>query len=135
MDSKKDFIFIEGLETRCVIGIFDWERKIKQRVRMDLLIRTDVRRVAQRDRIEEAINYKEMAKRILRETQKTRFQLVESLAQFIANLCLKEFKLREITVRVSKPGAIRGAKNVGVEVTRRRRSDSRRGGAPPSRVR
>ena len=118
MDSKKDFIFIEGLETRCVIGIFDWERKVKQRVTIDLKIPTDTRRASRSDRIEDAINYKAIAKRILRETQKSRFQLVESLAESIATLCLKEFKLRWISVRVSKPGAIRGSKNVGVEITR-----------------
>lgn len=122
MDSKKDIIFVEGLETRCVIGIFDWERKVRQRVRIDLEILTDTHRAAKRDRIEDAVNYKAIVKRILRETQKTRFRLVESLAEFIARLCLKEFHLREVTVRVSKPGAIRGAKNVGVRISRRKPS-------------
>ena len=118
MPPKKDFIFIEGLQTRCVIGIFDWERKIRQKVLIDLTFPTDVRRAARRDRIEDALNYKALAKRVLRETQKTRFHLVESLAEFVASLCLKEFGLPEVTVRISKPGAVRGSKNVGVEITR-----------------
>ena len=120
MDSKKDFIFIEGLEARCVIGIFDWERKVRQKVRIDLKIPTDARRASRNDRIEDATNYKAIAKRILHETKKSHFQLVESLAESIAALCLKEFKLDWVSVRVSKPGAIRGSKDVGVEIVRRR---------------
>lgn len=120
MDKKRDLIFIEGLESRCIIGIFDWERKIKQKIVIDLSFPTEVRRVAKQDRIEDAINYKAISKRLLQEIPKTRFKLVESLAEFIAQLCLKEFHLSEVTVRLSKPGAIRGSRNVGVEVTRRR---------------
>ena len=120
MDTKKDWIFIEGLEARCVIGIFGWERRIKQKVRIDLEILTDARRAARRDRVEDTINYKVVSKRVLYETQKSRFRLVESLAEFISALLLKEFKFREATVRISKPGAIRGARNVGVQITRRR---------------
>ena len=115
---SRDCIFLEGLETRCIIGIFDWERKIKQKILIDLEIPADVRRAAKGDRIADALNYKALAKRILSETSKTRFQLVESLAEFIAHLCLREFKIREVTVRVSKPGAIRNARNVGIVITR-----------------
>ncbi|MBI4115269.1 MAG: dihydroneopterin aldolase [Candidatus Omnitrophica bacterium] len=118
MNSNKDRIFLEGLEARCVIGIFDWERKIKQRVLIDFEILTDAKRSAKRDNIKAAIDYKTLTKRVLSEVPKTRFKLVESLAEFIADLCLKEFGVREITVRVSKPGAIRGARNVGVQITR-----------------
>jgi dihydroneopterin aldolase len=129
MDSKRDFIFVEGLQTRCVIGIFDWERKVRQTVRINLEIPTDVGRAAKRDRIRDAVNYKAISKRVLAETKKSRFLLVESLAEFIAGLVLREFKLREVTVRVSKPGAIRGAKDVGVQVTR----TSLRGGRRPTK--
>lgn len=122
MNSKVDFIFLEGLKTRCVIGIFDWERKIKQTIWIDLQFPTDAGRSARRDRIEDAVNYKNIAKLILREVPKTRFRLIESLAVFIADRCLKEFGLGEITVRISKPGAIRGARNVGTQITRRRSS-------------
>ena len=120
MSQKKDFIFLEGLETRCVVGIFDWERKIKQKIRVDLIISVDVRRAAKRDRIEDTVNYKAIAKRLLYEIPRTRFHLVESLAEFIATLCLKEFGLSEVSVKLSKPGAIRSADNVGIQITRRR---------------
>ena len=120
MDSRKDSIFIEGLQTRCVIGIFDWEKRVKQKVLIDLEILTDARGAARRDRVEDTLNYKKVVKFLLARVQKTRFSLVESLAEFIARLALKEFNLRQITVRISKPGAIRGAKNVGVQITRKR---------------
>lgn len=122
MDSKGDFIFLEGLETRCVIGIFGWERKVKQKIWIDLKIPTDTHRASRHDRIDDATNYKDVAKFLLGEIPKTRFRLVESLAEHIADRCLNKFGLKAITVRISKPGAIRGAKNVGVEITRRKRS-------------
>ena len=129
MPRKKDFIFLKGLETRCVIGIFDWERRVRQRILIDLAIPIDARRAARHDRIADAVNYKAVAKRLLQAVPKTRFQLVESLGEFVAGLCLKEFGLREVTVRLSKPGAIRGAENVGIEITRKKgqRSSPRRG--------
>lgn len=120
MNRKRDWIFLEGLEARCVIGIYDWERKIRQKVQIDLELATDARRGARYDRVRDTVNYKAVAKRILQEIQKTRFRLVESLAEFIAKILLKEFKFKELTVRVSKPSAIRGARTVGVQITRRR---------------
>ena len=118
----KDRIFIEGLQTRCLIGIFDWERKVKQKILIDLEFSADARRASKRDRVEDTVNYKDIAKLLLREIPKTRFQLVESLAEFTAGLCLQKFDLEEITVRVSKPGAIRGSKNVGIQIIRKRKN-------------
>ena len=119
-EKKRDRIFVEGLETRSIIGIFDWERRVKQRVLVDFEIVTDTRRAARFDRVEKTVDYKAMSKWILREVPKTRFRLVESLAEHIARSCLKKFNLKEMTVRVCKPGAIRNSRNVGVEITRRR---------------
>lgn len=120
MPKKPDRIFIEALETRCLIGIFDWERKVKQKILIDLEFPADAAKASRRDRIEDTINYKAMAKLLLKEIPKTRFKLVESLAEFIAQLCIKHFHLPEITVRISKPGAIRNSQNVGVVITRKR---------------
>lgn len=121
MDKKRDWIFLHELETRCVIGIFDWERKVNQTVKIDLEIPLDVRRAAKTDHVKDTVNYKAVAKRILSEVPKSRFQLVESLAEFIARLLLEEFRFKEVTVRVAKPGAIRNSKTVGVQITRRLR--------------
>ena len=121
-----DRIFLEGLEVRCVIGIFGWERGVKQKICIDLEFPADARRAAATDSIADTVNYKEIAKLLLREIPKSRFQLIESLAEFIAGLCLQKFNLSQISVRVSKPGAIRGSKNVGVFITRKRISKSRK---------
>lgn len=118
MNGKKDFIFLHGLETRCIIGIFEWERKIRQKVLIDLEFPVDGAAAARADRIESTFNYKALAKRLLADIPKTRFRLIETLAEFIAQLCLKNFQIREIKVRVSKPGAIRSAENVGIEIIR-----------------
>lgn len=117
----KDKIFLEALEVRCVIGIFDWERKTRQKILIDLELPADIRKAARRDRIKDTIDYKRIAKRTAEFASKSRFYLIETLAERLAGLLLKEFRISELKVRVSKPGAIRGSKNVGVEITRRRK--------------
>ena len=122
----KDKIFLEGLAVQCLIGIFDWERKIRQKVVMDLEFPAPIRKAAKRDRIDDAVDYKRIAKLASRFVAQSRFRLIETLAERLAARLLRECDLAEITVRVSKPGAIRGSKNVGVEITRRQSSHHRR---------
>jgi dihydroneopterin aldolase len=119
--AMQDKIFLEDLEAKCLIGIFDWERKIRQKVRISLEFPANVRRAAQNDRIEDTVDYKEIAKETLAFARKSRFYLIETLAEKLAAMILKKFHLPEIKVRVSKPGAIRGSKNVGVEIIRKGR--------------
>ncbi len=116
-----DKIFLEGLAVSCIIGIFDWERKKKQRVLIDFEIPAEIRKAARRDRIEDALDYKEIAHQLTGFISKSRFYLIETLAEKTAEMVLKRFKVRQIKLRVSKPGAIRGAKNVGVEIVRKRK--------------
>src|SRR5262249_6164967 len=103
---------------RCIIGIFDWERKKKQDVLLDLSFPTDVARAAQKDRIEDALDYKRIAKATIAFVEKSDFQLVETLAERLAQHLLQRFHLPLIRLSVSKPGAIRGSQNVGVEILR-----------------
>ena len=117
----KDKIFLHGLEARCLIGIFKWERKIKQKVLVDLEFPTDARKAARSDQIRNATDYKRIAKRTLDFVSKSKFYLIETLAEKLASCLLKEFRLKAIRISISKPGAIRGAKNVGVEIFRQRR--------------
>lgn len=117
----RDLIFLEGLEVRCLIGIFDWERKIKQKVIIDMNFPAPIARAARRDDIKQTIDYKKIAKRTLSFVSESQFYLIETLADRLARLILKEFRLSSITLKVSKPGAIRGARNVGVQITRRRK--------------
>ncbi len=117
----RDKIILEALEVKCIIGIFDWERKTPQKVRIDLEFPADIRRAARRDRIEDTVDYKRIAKRILAYVGQSRFQLIETLAEKLAAVLLAEFRLKEVRLRVSKPGAVRGSKNVAVEILRRKR--------------
>lgn len=116
-----DKILLEALEVQCIIGIFDWERKTPQKVLIDLEFPADIRKAARRDRIEDTVDYKRIAKRISAYVSQSRFQLIETLAEKLAVLLLKEFRLKEVKLRVSKPGAVRGSKNVAVEISRRKR--------------
>jgi dihydroneopterin aldolase len=114
-----DIIFLHGLKIDCVIGIWDWERKIRQPVIIDLDMGFDIRRAAASDAIDDALNYKAVAKRLQDFVGNSQFQLVESMAEQIAAILLKEFKLEWVRVRVNKRGAVRGARDVGVIIERR----------------
>ena len=114
-----DKIFLENLEVKCRIGIFDWERRIKQKVAIDLEFPADIRKAAKRDRIEDTVDYKKIAKETAAFVSASSFFLIETLAERLAQNLLKKFSLSEVKIRLSKPGAIRGAKNVGIEIIRK----------------
>lgn len=114
-----DKIFLQELEISCVIGIFDWERKIRQKIVIDLEFPCDARKAAKRDSIKDTVDYKSIAKRTASFVSESTFFLIETLAEELAQLLIREFRLAEIRVRVAKPGAIRGAKSVGIEIFRR----------------
>lgn len=117
-DAHPDTIFLHELRVETVVGIWDWERKIRQTVSIDLEMGADIRRAAGSDTIEDTLNYKSVAKRVQQFVGESEFQLVETMAEKIAETVLAEFDLPWIQVRVSKPGAIRGAKDVGVLIRR-----------------
>ncbi len=124
---QTDTIFLHDLRIDTVVGIWDWERKIRQTVSIDLEMGADVRRAAQKDEIENTLNYKLVAKRVQQFVADSEFQLVETLAEKIAELVLQEFDMPWIQVRVCKPGAIRNAKNVGVLIRRQRNGEKSAG--------
>ena len=113
-----DTIFLQDLKVDTIVGIWDWERKIRQTVSIDLEMGADIRRAAENDDIESTLNYKLVAKRVQQFVADSEFKLVETMAQKIAEVVLQEFDVPWIQVRVSKPGAIRNAKNVGVLIRR-----------------
>lgn len=115
-----DKIFIEDLQIDTVIGIYDWERRIRQVISLDIEMRSDIRRAAATDAIENTINYKEVAKRLIAYVQNCRFELIETLIERIAEIILYEFDISWVKVKLSKPGAVRYSKNVGVEIVRER---------------
>jgi 7,8-dihydroneopterin aldolase/epimerase/oxygenase len=116
--NQADTIFLHDLRIDTVIGIWDWERKIRQTVRIDLDMGADVGTAAEYDDIEHTLNYKAVAKRVQSFVGESTFQLVETMAERVANLILTEFDVPWVRVKVNKPGAIRGAQDVGVRIYR-----------------
>ena len=115
-----DRIFITALTAEAVIGIYDWEREVKQRLEIDLEIWKDLLAAGKSDAIEDTLNYKSVAKRVLALVEGSRFRLVEALAGEIARIVLEEFQVARVRVTVHKPGAIRHSRDVGVVVERGR---------------
>ena len=113
-----DKIFLEDMRVETVIGIWEWERKIRQTVAIDIEMATDIRKAAASDSVEDTLNYKSVAKRVQAFVSDSSFQLVETLAEKIAAIILEEFDVAWVRVRLNKPGAIRGAKGVGVLIER-----------------
>jgi dihydroneopterin aldolase len=113
-----DIIYLHNLKIECIIGIWEWERRIKQTIIFDLDMAADIRRAAATDRIEDTLNYKAVSKRLAEFVGNSQFQLVETLAEKVAELLLTEFKLQWVRVRVNKKGAVRGATDVGVIIER-----------------
>jgi dihydroneopterin aldolase len=113
-----DIIFLHDLKVETVIGIWGWERKIRQTVAIDLDMSADIRKAAASDSVEDTLNYKLVAKRVQQFVADSSFQLVETLAEKIAEIVLGEFDVAWVRVRVNKPGAIRGARDVGILIER-----------------
>jgi len=115
-----DRIFITALTTEAIIGIYDWEREVKQRLEVDLEMWMDLRAAAKSDAIEDTLNYKSVAKRVLAFVEASQYRLVEALAGEIARIVLEEFEVERVRVTLHKPGAIRHSRDVGVVVERGR---------------
>lgn len=116
-----DIVFINDLEIETVIGIYDWERRIRQTVCLNLEMGTDIRAAAATDRIVDTLDYKAVAKRLIGFVEKSEFQLVETLAERCAEILLDEFSVEWLRLRLDKPGAVRGSKSVGIMIERGRR--------------
>ena len=113
-----DIIFIRELRIETVIGIYDWERQIRQAVCIDLEMATDIRKAAASDSIEDTLNYKAVAKRLLQFVGDSQFFLVETLGERIAELVMTEFQVPWLRLTLSKPGAVRGSREVGIIIER-----------------
>lgn len=116
-----DIVYLRDLRVECVVGVFEWERRIKQTVILDLDMAADVRRAARTDRLEDTLDYKAVAKRLIDFVGQSEFRLVETLAEKVADIVLEEFRVPWVRVRVNKRGAVRGAGDVGVVIERDRR--------------
>ena len=119
-NTSRDIVYIRDLQIKTIIGIYDWERKIKQTVSIDIEMATDIAKAAASDNIDDALNYKAVGKRIIQFVEESSYQLVETMAEKVAQIVLDEFAVPWLRLRVSKPGALRGSKDVGLVIERER---------------
>jgi D-erythro-7,8-dihydroneopterin triphosphate epimerase len=115
-----DRIFIRDLALRCIIGIYPEERREKQDIVINVAMECDLRKAGRSDELEDTVDYKNIKKAILKLVEKSQFQLIESLAENIADLALADEKVQQVSVTIDKPGALRFAKSSAVEITRSR---------------
>jgi len=113
-----DIVFIHDLKIETVIGIYDWERKIRQIISLDIEMATDISKAAKSDNIDDTLSYKTVAKRLIDFVEQSEFELVEALAEKICAIIREEFEVPWVKLTLHKPGAVRGSKSVGVIIER-----------------
>ncbi|MDO9372558.1 MAG: dihydroneopterin aldolase [Gammaproteobacteria bacterium] len=113
-----DIIYLHDLKIDAVIGIFDWERRVRQTITLDLDMAADIRKAAASDSIADTLDYKAVSKRLIDFVGHSEFHLVETIAERVADIVLTEFNVAWLRVRVNKKGAVRGAMDVGVIIER-----------------
>ena len=118
--SALDRVFIRDLAVRCIIGVDEQERQEKQNVIVHITMHADLRKAGRTDALEDTIDYRALKKRILQLVGESQFHLIEALAQCIADECLRDQRVERVEVAVEKPGALRFARTVGVEIVRGR---------------
>jgi len=117
----QDIVFIEDLRIETIIGIYDWEREVKQTVALDIEMAADNTKPASTENIDDALNYKAVAKRLIAFTEESQFQLVETLAERQVEIIMKEFDVPWCKLKLSKLGAVTGSRSVGVIIERGKR--------------
>ena len=115
-----DKVIIKNLLARGIIGVNDWERTRAQNILINITMFTDTHRAGETDNLEDCINYSTMSKKVLAHAEKINRLTVEALANDLAKLCLQEKGVQKVVVSVEKPGAVRFAESVGVEIERSR---------------
>ena len=113
-----DKVHIKNLEVEAIIGIFQWEREVKQIISVDIEMDFDNKKAASSDDIEDALDYKKVGKRVSAFIQGSKAKLVVSLAEKVALMILQEFPVSRLVLTLSKPGALRGSESVGISITR-----------------
>ncbi len=113
-----DQIFISNLVARGIIGLNAWEREKPQEILMNIVIFADLRKAGQSDAVEDSVNYRSVAKKVLAHAETAQRQTVEALAADLARICLEEPGAQKVRIRVEKPGAVRFSSSIGVEIER-----------------
>jgi dihydroneopterin aldolase len=113
-----DIIYLKDLRIDTIVGIYEWERRTRQTVIFDIEMGADIRKAAQSDKIEDTLNYKAVAKRVISFVEGSNFELIETLAERVADILLREFKVPWLRLSLNKQGAVRGVRDVGVVIER-----------------
>lgn len=113
-----DIIYLHGLKIECIIGVWEWERRIKQVLTVDVDMAADVAAAAADDQLDATLNYKAVAKRLIEFVGNSEYELIETVAEKIAQILTDEFAIKWCRVKVDKGGAVRGARHVGVVIER-----------------
>ncbi len=113
-----DIIYLHGLKVECVIGVWEWERRTTQLLTIDIDMTADIAKAAVSDQLDDTLNYKAVAKRVIEFVGGSNFQLIETVAEKVAEALLSEFKIKWCRVKVDKGGAVRNVRNVGVLIER-----------------
>jgi 7,8-dihydroneopterin aldolase/epimerase/oxygenase len=117
-----DIVYIRDLRIDTIIGIYEWEREVRQTVSLDLEMSADIRKAAETDDIQYALNYKSVAKRLIAFIESSEFQLVETMAEQVCDIVRNEFDVDWVKLRLSKPGALRQSRDVGLIIERGERA-------------
>ena len=118
-----DIVFIEGLKISATIGVWEWERRIKQNLIIDLELGTDIHKAADSDELDDAISYKDVSLRVIEYVSSSEHKLIETVAENISQIILSEFPIKWCRVKVSKPRAVEKGRNVGIVIERGEKPD------------
>ncbi|MDH5434027.1 MAG: dihydroneopterin aldolase [Gammaproteobacteria bacterium] len=113
-----DIVFIKELEVRTIIGVFDWEREIKQKLVFDIELGADIAKAAKTDQLEDTLDYKAISHAVHDMVEASAYQLVETVAEKVAEMILQDFPVKWVSITLNKPGAVSVSKSVGVKIER-----------------
>ena len=113
-----DTIFLHGIEAHCVVGVWEWEKRITQKIIVDLDMSTDIAKSAATDELDDTLNYKAVGESVIEMLEESRFQLIETMAEEVAKLVMQRFSVSWVKVRINKGGAVKKVANVGVLIER-----------------
>jgi dihydroneopterin aldolase/D-erythro-7,8-dihydroneopterin triphosphate epimerase len=116
-----DKIYVRDLLVRCIVGIYDWEKEKKQDVLINIVLYADLTAAGNSDKVKDTIDYKKLKNKIVAAVEERRFSLIEAIAELVSEMCLADPKVHQVEVLVDKPGALRFARSVAVEITRGRK--------------
>ena len=114
----KDTIYIRDLRVETIIGIFGWEREVRQQISMDLDFEFDVSVPGKSDSIDDTLDYKKITKSLIAFIESSEYKLIEALCEGIVDHLKSKFGIKKVKLRLSKPGALRFSKDVGIMIER-----------------